>query len=185
MLETVEKSYYYRLAFRCIITILAGAVVAELALYFSLYRGPGSSYAESYTIIASLRSELFHKSTVIYITASCFIIAGIAVISLLYSHRVAGPVYRLGVFARQIAAGDLAGKVKLRQHDVIHMMADDLNNLTVTYKEVIRQLEDRTKEFRNITSLAGVSEGDEARYAVMKLWEKKDEINRILSHIKL
>ena len=143
MPETIRKAYYRSLAFRCILAILLGGIATGLVLFLSLSSEPGSSYAENYAIMASMRKELFHKSMAVYAMASLFIAVGIAVISLLYSFRVAGPLYRLGVFARQIASGDLAGTVRLRRHDVIRLMDDDLNHLAAEYKSVVDRLEAR------------------------------------------
>ena len=185
MLETVKKTYYRKFAFAGILTIFLGAVVAAFILYVSLSREPGSSYAESYTMLSALREELLRKSAAIYIATSVFIALGIAFISLLYSFRVAGPVYRLGVFSRKIASGDLSGAVKLRQHDVIHMMADDLNNLTARYREVILQMEGKTRELREIVAAIADTKGDGAGEGLARLHAKRDEINRILSNIKL
>jgi methyl-accepting chemotaxis protein len=185
MLEPIRKAYYRKMAFRCILAILLGAVVTGLILYLSLSREPGSSYAESYAVMASLRSELFHESMAIYFATTLFTAIGIAVISLLFSHRVAGPAYRLGVFARKIASGDLSGSVKLRQHDEIDMLADDLNHLVAGYKNVIAGLESRTKEFEEIAAAVGERKGDAARDALAGLSAKRDEINKVLSNIKL
>ena len=128
-IETVGKAYYYRLALKCTFIIISGAVLTGVFLYFSLYREPGSSYAESYGIISALRKDLFYKSAYLYIVTLLFIITGVTIISLLSSHRVAGPLHRLGVFARKVSSGDLTEAVKLRQKDEISPLADDMNGI--------------------------------------------------------
>lgn len=185
MIEPINKSYYYRIAFRCIIIILAGAVFTGLFLYFSLFREPGASYAESYGILSALRKELFYTSAYLYITTSFFIIIGITIISLLYSHRVAGPLYRFGVFARKVASGDLTDSVKLRQNDAIYPIADDLNGLVSKYKDIIEQLEMKTREVKALSSMADQSAGAADRDMIEKLSVTVNEMNSILSRIKL
>jgi len=184
-IETINKSYYYRLALRCILVIMAGAILTGMFLFFSLYREPGSSYAESYSIISALRGELFYKSTYLYITTLLFIIIGISIISLLYSHRVAGPLYRLGVFARKVASGDLTEAVTLRQKDAIYPIADDLNGINAMYKEIIEQLETKTKEVKEMSSMADQSAGIAERDMIEKISKGVYEMNGILSRIKL
>jgi methyl-accepting chemotaxis protein len=184
-IETINKSYYYRLALRCIFIIMAGAIFTGIFLYLSLYREPGSSYAESYSIISSLRGELFYKSTYLYITTLLFIIIGVSIISLLYSHRVAGPLYRLGVFARKVASGDLTEAVTLRQKDAIYPIANDLNDIIAMYKEIIEQLETKTKEVREMSSMADQSAGTADRDMIDKISKRVYEMNGILSRIKL
>ena len=154
-------------------------------LYISIYKESGSSYAESYGIITELRGELFHKSTYLYFTELLFIIIGITVISLLFSHRVAGPLYRLGVFARKAASGDLSGAVTLRQKDAIYPIADDMNNIMAMYKDVLEQLEAKTKEVREMFSTTGPSAKITGQDSLEKLSKKIYEMNGILSRIKL
>ena len=184
-IETINKSYYYRLALRCILIIIAGAVLTGVFLYFSLYREAGSSYAESYSIISTLRGELFYKSAYLYITTLLFIIIGITIISLLFSHRVAGPIYRLGVSARKVASGDLTETVRLRQKDVIYPLADDLNGIIAIYKEIIEQLETKMKEVREMSATADQSSGAAERDMIEKISKTVYEMNGILSRIKL
>jgi methyl-accepting chemotaxis protein len=184
-IETINKSYYYRLAGTCILIIILGAILTGVFLYFSLYKESGSSYAESYGIITTLRGELFYKSTYLYFTALLFIIIGITVISLLFSHRVAGPLHRLGVFARKVASGDLSKAVTLRQKDAIYPIADDLNNIIAMYKEVLEQLETKAKEIREMSSTADPSAVIAEKDMLEKLLKRVYEMNGILSRVKL
>jgi methyl-accepting chemotaxis protein len=184
-IETINKSYYYRLAVTCILIIMVGAILTGAFLYISLYKESGSSYAESYGIITALRGELFHKSAYLYFTTLFFIIIGITAISLLFSHRVAGPLHRLGVFARNVASGDLSKAVTLRQKDAIYPIADDLNNIITMYKEVLEQLEAKAKEIREMSSTADPSAVIAERDMLEKLSKRVYEMNGILSRIKL
>ncbi|MBI5741362.1 MAG: methyl-accepting chemotaxis protein [Nitrospirae bacterium] len=185
-LETVDKSYYNRFALKCTSIIIAGAVLAGIFLYFSLLREPGSSYAENYGIIAALRGDLLNKSAYLYIAALFFIIIGITIISLLYSHKVAGPLYRLDVYAGKVSSGDLTETVKLREKDAIYPLADDLNGLVSMCSEVIDSLETEAKEVSGISS-AAAARPDEAgeRETVEKISRRVYNMNRILSRIKL
>ncbi len=185
--ETVRKSYSYRLTARGIMIIAACAAASAFIVFFSLYRQPAKSYAENYFIIAELRRQLLNRAAVIYLVTSFFIAAGVAVITLLYSHRVAGPLHRLGMFARTVAAGDLSGEVKLRRHDVIHPLADDFNGVAKTYREILVQLDIMIAELKEDAASAQgtAAAGEPAAYPVDRILEKTDEMKEMLSHIKL
>jgi methyl-accepting chemotaxis protein len=189
MLETVSRSYSYKLVLRSALIILLGAAITVAILYFSMNRGPGGSYAESYNVIAGLRQEMLHKSLVIYASISCLIIIGIVVISLLYSHRIAGPLHRLEMAARRIAGGDFTERVKLRQEDVIHPMADDLNGLAAAYSDTVNTLEARTAELRRavseLSALPGAASERDIRNAKNRISGKTNEIKDVLSAIRL
>lgn len=189
MFETVTKSYSYKLVLKSVLVILLGAVITVPIIYLALNRQPGLSYAQSYSVIAGLRQELFHKSLVIYASTSLFIIVGIAFVSLLYSHRVAGPLHRLGMAARRIASGDVTERVKLREDDAVHPLADDLNDLAAAYGDILNMLDMQVTELRERISALPDSQGDlsdrEVRGAIGKVSEKTDEIADTLSVIKL
>jgi len=97
----------------------------------------GASYAESYRLLSLLHHELVWRAAIIYASSLFFIALGISVISLLYSHRVAGPLYKLGVIARTVATGDLSAQAKLRRSDAIHVLADGMNDFIATYRNRI------------------------------------------------
>jgi methyl-accepting chemotaxis protein len=188
MFDTITRSYSYKLALKSAFVILMGAVVTAPIIYFSLNKKPGFSYAESYNVFSGLRQELFHKSLIIYASTSFFIIVGIVFITLVYSHRVAGPLHRLGIAARRIAAGDLTENVKLRQNDVVHPLADDLNSLAEAYGDILNVLDLHVTELKKRISALPESQealSAEVRSSVRMISEKADEIKDALSVIKL
>jgi methyl-accepting chemotaxis protein len=186
-LETVRKSYSYKLALKSMLVISVGAAASTFIISFFLSRAPGSSYAESYTIIAELRRQLLDKVVAVYLVSSLFIGGGIGIIALLYSHRVAGPIHRLGMFAHSVGAGDLSRKVALRINDVVHPIADDFNDMVARYKNTILQLDREVEELREtVSETKGPSAGGDGDAYVSKgIVKKAEEINEILSHIRV
>jgi methyl-accepting chemotaxis protein len=61
---------------------------------------------------------------------------------LFYSHRIAGPVYRLGREADKIAQGDLCGNIKFRHKDNLTDMADSLCSVASQYRGRINAIMD-------------------------------------------
>ncbi len=64
------------------------------------------------------------------------------------SHRFAGPIYRLRVTIRSIAEGNPAPRLKFRDFDFWHGLADDFNRMVdrFTNHEVTVQKEDEPSE---------------------------------------
>ncbi len=187
--ETVERSYPYRVAVQCTVTFLSGLLLTSLVIWLYSYRVPAASYAENYKILSQLRNEIVCSSLVIYTVTSLFIIGSIAVLSLLYSHRVAGPLYKLGLFVRKTALGDFTGSVTFRQTDVIHPLAEDVNELIAFYRATVTQLETKAHELdsaaRVISDAALPPSRDELQKVIVDICGKADEIGDILSHFRL
>lgn len=61
----------------------------------------------------------------------------IFILGLLFSHRIAGPVYRIGKTLNDISKGNLGLKIKLREGDELVDLADTINNLTENFNKTI------------------------------------------------
>lgn len=187
--EIITSDYTRKLVIKCIVIFVIGAILTGAIFYLSIYKNHGTSYAENFRIISDLKSQIFHKSIYIYLFSSFFIIAGIIFISILYSHRIAGPVYRLENFALKISNGNLSTQIKLRQKDAIHSLANELNNLVVKYKELLIQLELKSKDVRNAVLLIEKSineaSSQKLKENIIKVSESIAEIKKMLYDIKL
>ena len=181
----VTEAHSYSFILKGLLIVVCGIVLTAFMLYFSLPREGGASYAESYKIISSLRQTILYKAIVIYGTTSFFIFAGVLVISLQYSHRIAGPLHKMGMFVRKAAEGDFTDTVMLRKHDALHPMAKDLNDIAATYKNTLMQVEMEIREIKNIlTTMDGTADQSE-RENILNISERADKLSEILYRLKL
>lgn len=144
--ETITRSFPSTFIIKGLAIFIAGSLLTALILHFATYAAPGASYGESFRILSILREEIIHKSFIVYFTTTIFVIAGVVVISLIYSHRVAGPLYKLGMVSQKIAAGDLTDKVILRRNDAVHTLAEDLNTVSRFYDTLFTRMQSAVDE---------------------------------------
>ncbi|MDD5448969.1 MAG: methyl-accepting chemotaxis protein [Candidatus Omnitrophica bacterium] len=76
----------------------------------------------------------------------------IALLSVFLSHKVAGPLYRIERFIKQVASGDLSAKLKLRRGDDLKDVAEAINQMT-------DDLKNRVNRLKAITNTAGLEIG--------------------------
>jgi len=69
------------------------------------------------------------KSISIYCLFMLLIISGVIFITVIYSHRVVGPLVGLTRIIKAIAAGDFTQVARMREKDAITLMADALNDM--------------------------------------------------------
>lgn len=86
-----------------------------------------------YTILLNVFSQLSRSisfSMFFPIVISAIIIF-IGLASIFYSHKIAGPLYRLRSVSEKLAAGDLSIRLKFRKGDdpILHEVADHLNKM--------------------------------------------------------
>ncbi|OGP13162.1 MAG: hypothetical protein A2052_00405 [Deltaproteobacteria bacterium GWA2_54_12] len=146
----LERAFKIRFGLKlCLLTLLGGAAVVAL-LYFSLSRSLGDSYGSAIYTIHELKIRvlplIFASSYSILILG--LVTAAIAVISVLFSHRIAGPLYRLEKSLEAIASGDLTVATRFRGMDQLSALADELNTMVRSLNHTSRSVMDSAEELR-------------------------------------
>ncbi|MBN8217793.1 MAG: methyl-accepting chemotaxis protein [Spirochaetes bacterium] len=98
----------------------------------------------------------------------------IAVWFLFYTHRIAGPLFRLKRTLAELRAGDLRVRVQLRRRDDLKDLADGLNDVIIDYSSRVGELQ---REHAAIAKLAAkkkpaAKDLDEIRKRLDALGEK-------------
>lgn len=133
---TTQKNFRPLLYIYSLVIVLLGALFAGLGVIWSLPGNLGEGYHNVQAMLRGIQQVLFWRITLLYSITTLLIILAMVVLHLLYSHRIAGPAYRIGQEAAKIAGGNLTGKVRFRQHDNLMDMADYMNDVMVRYREL-------------------------------------------------
>jgi len=181
-MQTIPKSYLNGFVVKSTLVFATGAFLTTAALSLA----PPErvlSYADSFRLISELNRELIAKSLTIFFLTFLFMLIGIIILSLMYSHRVAGAVHKLGMHLRDIASGDLSRTVRLRNSDVIHELAADLNDFSSLHSGLLTRIKLRTRELETALKIANHI-NIPRREAVRDIAERIDEIRILLNQIK-
>ncbi|CAG1065685.1 hypothetical protein BAC1_01272 [uncultured bacterium] len=144
----LERAFKIRFGLKlCLFTLLGGAALV-LLLFLTLERELGGSYAEAIYTIHDLKIRvlplMFASSYSILVLA--LVTAAIAAISVLFSHRIAGPLYRLEKNLDALASGDLTVSTRFRGMDQLSVLADELNGLVRSLNHTARSVSEAAKE---------------------------------------
>jgi methyl-accepting chemotaxis protein len=116
------------------VIVLLGASLAGWGVFWSFPANLGEGYHNVQALVLEVRKVLFWRVAILYAAISFLILLAMAVLHLFYSHRIAGPTYRIGKEAARIAQGNLAGTIKFRRKDNLTDMAESLNEMTSRYR---------------------------------------------------
>lgn len=117
-----------------------------------------------------------------------FISPALFILPLLFSHRIAGPVYRIEKSILDITKGNLTLKISLRKGDeltdlaeIINAMTENLRNTIALNKEVSAAIQ---KDLDNIKNAISGQTQDRAKIesAVNNLQTKLTELNASINH---
>jgi len=153
--QVIDKSYLSGLLLKCGLFFSGGLILTGVILYFSAHQPLGPSYQESFSRLAQLKEEMLIKSIIIYCLVTALALAGIVFVTVLYSHRVVGPLVGMKRVVKAIAGGDFTQAVHIRQKDAIQPMATALNTMIDTYKTKLRFIDQQTKLLQEKMDLPG------------------------------
>ena len=153
--QVIPKSYLNGLILNCGLFFAGGLLLTGIILYFSAHQPLGPSYQESFTRLAQLKHEMLLKSIIIYCLITALILAGVIFITIIYSHRVVGPLVGIKRVLKAIGAGDLNQPARIRKKDAIKPMADALNTLIDAYKAKILMVDQEAKMLQDMLDHPG------------------------------
>ncbi len=148
--QIIAKSYRSGLIIKCGLLFAIGLILTAVILYLSAQQPLGPSYQESFARLAQLKHEMLIKSITIYSILSLLIISGIIFTTVIYSHRVVGPLVGLSRIIKAIAAGDLTVAAHLREKDAIITVADAINELRDSCRARILSISRETDEIEKL-----------------------------------
>jgi len=134
---TTQKNYSLLLYVYSLVIVLLGVLFAELGVLWSLPDNLGEGYHNVQATVRGIQHVLLWRIALLYTITTLLVVLAMAVLHLLYSHRIAGPVYRIGQEAAKIAQGNLAVTIKFRKLDNLMDMADSMNAVSLRYREHI------------------------------------------------
>ncbi len=152
--DVLSKRYLRNFLFLTGVIFVFGTLISSAVLYADIYQPLHTHYGAIISIISGLKESLITKTLKINLIFYIFISAGIGLLSVLYSHRVAGPLYRIKIFLKSIADGTPDRPLKLRHKDAIASFASAINDMTGAYRK---------------RSLALISEIDQLKESVNEL----------------
>jgi len=162
---------------KCGLLFTAGLVITGIVLYLTSHQPLGPSYQESFARLAQLKREMLTKSIVIYLVLTAIIMAGVICVTMLYSHRVVGPLVGLRRVISAINGGDLTAKAVLREKDAIKPMADAINDMVTAYRQRVAGLDSAVQEMKQALDAPGDNHA--------KLQETAGQLRKIMDELTL
>ncbi|MDP2167019.1 MAG: HAMP domain-containing protein [Thermodesulfovibrionales bacterium] len=189
-LKAIKTTFTVNLSLRIVVLMAAATAVSGVVFYsLASQSGLAASYGSVISNASVYKAEILKKSIFIYALFTMPMLAGVVFLSVLYSHRVAGPLQRVKKVSRDIAEGKLDVKVRFRQNDIIHPLAESINRMAESYNMRYSRLrgsvERMQEEAQALEASVKGGDMDDAGKAIAALSMSSKEIERLLSDVKL
>ena len=120
--------------FKFLSVIIIASLLSFAILYFFMNKGVGTDYKTAFQAIAVVYKKMNYyiaAAVSVQLILSSFVIFFLA---LYYSHKIAGPMFRLKITIQQFLQGDDKEKVSFRSSDLLHEVAEDFTDFFTSLK---------------------------------------------------
>lgn len=129
-------------------SVLIGAVISVAVFYFYTYRELGGSHSQALLTLLGLRQNIPLAMVITGGLVVIFATLAVLLITLINSHEIAGPIYRLERSIESIGGGDFSIRTKFRKHDIVNGLADGINSASESLNAKITDISREIKEIR-------------------------------------
>lgn len=172
------------------ISILAFVVLSSVGFfYYYTDQELGETYAQKVFALPQFKTIIVRNSLYIYTLFALVATVGIAVIVILYTHRIVGPLIRMERLMGQISEGNFEEVARFRKGDAVHPLADALQDVEIRYKErwgiirdLIHEMHRDSIEMQELVKRGDIKAAEDKRQNIEK---KAEDISKLLSDIKL
>lgn len=134
---TTRENYRLFLYLKTFGIIVIGAMLAGWGIFWLFPAELGDSYSDIMASMRGIRKVLYWRVALLYVAVGLPCIPAMVALHLFYSHRIAGPIHRLGMEADKISQGYLCGNIQFRAKDNLTDMADSLCRVASHYRDSI------------------------------------------------
>ena len=138
----IEKKFQATFIMKFCFLVIAGGFLIINLVYFFASQASTVSIVNSRVVVRSASD--FILPILVQTVAITVILVGIATIlvTLLFSHRIAGPLYRFKKVLEALEAGDFSSAFKIRTLDQLQILADTLNSVVVKNRKQLGAIKD-------------------------------------------
>ncbi|MEK6527890.1 MAG: hypothetical protein AAB089_07515 [Nitrospirota bacterium] len=185
--EVIRKGYLTRFLLLLICIFFIGTITSTIYLYLDIYRPLNTHYSAILSIITEIKETLIIRTLRINAFFFLLISAGIVILEIMYTHRIAGPLLRIKLYAKMAGEGRLDTDIKFRHKDAINSFGESFNNMTKRYSDRVTMLISEIQQFKDaIAKLKSLTEkGEDTEIAMKRVLEQDSRIKKLLNTIRL
>lgn len=182
----IKQDFQGRFILRFFLTILLSAVIFTLILSIFSAHTMTITYRDSFLRIEKTPKALFYEIIRAHGLYIFLIGAGISILSLFLSHRVAGPLYRFERSVEEITKGNLSFRIRLRKKDEAKELAELMNRMIETLSSHLSQIRDVADDIEKglLEARDAIDKQTDARESINRALRSLEELKKALSYFK-
>ena len=148
----VQKDFQSKFILKFCLVLLIGIIISIGLLFLFTENTLTSSFDHSRLVIKNTASAILPNAFLSHLIAFVLITLLTIVITLLVSHKLAGPLFRFEKELKEIGSGNLSNVIKLRKDDQVKAIADGLNQMRANLQQKILDIKKEVEQIIESTS---------------------------------
>ncbi len=130
----IGERYQKKMIIKFCLLAVAGSAAFCTLFYFALDRKLDGSYVQALDGMRYVRLSMMRSAIYIDLAVIGVLTVAVLILTLIMSHRIAGPTWRMEQSAKAVGSGDLTLNVRLRKNDEMKPLADKMNLMVTGLK---------------------------------------------------
>lgn len=141
----IQKEFQFKFILKFCLVLFIGIIVSTGLLFFLSKDTLTSSFEQSRLVIKKTAFAILPSVFLSNLITLALITLAAIIVTLLVSHKLAGPLFRFQKELNQIAEGNLTQAIKLREKDQITAMAESLEQMRVSLQKKVVAIKDEVE----------------------------------------
>ena len=180
----IKRKFQGRFILQFSFLILAGCAAFGCAVYFYSAQTLTTAFIDSKLRVMSTAHFLLPAIVLTALFVTTFVALAGAVRLLLFSHKIAGPLYRLEKTAEAVRAGKLDLQVRLRSGDELQDFAHSMDAMVRDLQARARAIKDQNERLKGILLQADQKAGI-PKEILDALKDTQHKLDEALSHFQV
>ena len=137
----IKKDFQFKFIMKFCLLVLAGVIISTVVVFLFTHGTLTSSFQHGRLVIKN--TSLAILPAVMYtniVTLGLISLASVG-ITLVISHKIAGPLFRIEEDLKIIEQGNLTKKISFRKKDQLAALADSINKTTTSLHEKVADIQ--------------------------------------------
>ena len=148
----VQKGFQSKFILKFCMVLLVGIIISTGLLFLFSENTLTSSFEQSRLVIKNTASAILPNVFLSHLIAFVLICLLTIAITLLVSHKLAGPLFRFEKELKEMGSGDLSNVIKMRKDDQVKAVADGLNHMRANLRQKILDIKEEVEQIIESTS---------------------------------
>ena len=181
----IDKDFQTRFIVKFCALVAAGTGIAILVLYIMAQQATTVSFIDARVKVMTTADFLLPLMIQTLFIVMGFVSAGAIAVTLIVSHKIAGPLFRFKQTFKELSTGNFSNQVRLRKDDQLVEVAGDFNHMiTVVRGQIIDAKKVLADLKADMESIGEFNVEDGKRKKFLDLQHKVQEMEKSLEFFK-